>query len=313
MPSPLLLAALPVASPESPAAPAAADGPAISPLQAEYAARLAQAGGDATAQVRLALWCEEQGLTPERLKHLTLAVLIAPGNLLARGLLGMVECQGRGRFRWAATAELQGGGKQAAALAEYNARRDGLAERAAVVGTRTQALKKKRQFVSAQAYLARETRVLAMERDKLGSWCREAGLDPEATAEFATAVHLDPEFDDAWRHMGSVRHNGRWMSPEQVAAAVAEAKAQAAADHHWEPLLQRWRSWLREPRRKTDAAERLGEVTDPRAAAAVGRVFLTPSPDEQAWAVRLLGAIDAVTSTSMLARVAVYSDFEPVR
>src|SRR6516165_7216137 len=139
--SQLLLAALLVASPESPTAGAAADGPAISPLQAEYAARLAQAGGDATAQVRLALWCEEQGLTPERLKHLTRAVLIAPGNPLARGLLGMVEYKGRWRFPEAVTAELQGGGEQAAALAEYNARRDGLAERAAVVGTRTQALK----------------------------------------------------------------------------------------------------------------------------------------------------------------------------
>src|SRR5262249_61713270 len=96
--SQLLLAALLVASPESPAAPAAADGPAISPLQAEYAARLAQAGGDATAQGRLALGGEEQGLTPQRLKAPPPARVDAPGKPLARGPPGMGEDKGARRL-----------------------------------------------------------------------------------------------------------------------------------------------------------------------------------------------------------------------
>ena len=44
-----------------------------------------KAGRDAKAQVRLALWCEAHGLTAERLKHLSLAVLYDPANALARG------------------------------------------------------------------------------------------------------------------------------------------------------------------------------------------------------------------------------------
>ena len=45
--------------------------------------------------VRLALWCEAHGLTAERLKHLSLAVLYDPSNTLARGLMGLVAYHGK--------------------------------------------------------------------------------------------------------------------------------------------------------------------------------------------------------------------------
>ena len=48
------------------------------------------------AHVRLALWCESHGLTAERLKHLSLAVLYDPSNMLARGLMGLVALHGNG-------------------------------------------------------------------------------------------------------------------------------------------------------------------------------------------------------------------------
>ena len=54
------------------------------PNLATYRAALAKAGKNADAQVRLALWCEAHGLTAERLKHLSLAVLYDPTNALAR-------------------------------------------------------------------------------------------------------------------------------------------------------------------------------------------------------------------------------------
>src|SRR5205823_4762572 len=53
------------------------------------------AGHDAKAHVRLALWCEAHGLTSERMKHLALAVLYDPSNALARGLMGLVAYQGK--------------------------------------------------------------------------------------------------------------------------------------------------------------------------------------------------------------------------
>ena len=76
------------------APPAAVEKPA-EPDSRAYRAALAKAGKNADAQVRLALWCEAHGLTAERLKHLSLAVLYEPANPLARGLMGLVAYQGK--------------------------------------------------------------------------------------------------------------------------------------------------------------------------------------------------------------------------
>ena len=78
----LLAGATPEASPVAPEA-----------LQAYETARV-QAGRDPQAQVKLALWCEAQGLTAERTKHLALAVLRDPQNATARGLMGLVAYAG---------------------------------------------------------------------------------------------------------------------------------------------------------------------------------------------------------------------------
>ena len=45
-----------------------------------YQAAEAKAGKTAPEQVRLALWCEQRGLTAERLKHLALAVTYKIGR-----------------------------------------------------------------------------------------------------------------------------------------------------------------------------------------------------------------------------------------
>ena len=51
-----------------------------------YQAAKAQAGADAEANVRLALWCEAHGMTAERLAHLSVALLSNPAR--AREILG---------------------------------------------------------------------------------------------------------------------------------------------------------------------------------------------------------------------------------
>ncbi len=60
-----------------------------------YEAARKEAGHDAQAQVRLALWCEQHGMTAERMKHLAAAVLQDPSNALARGLMGLVARGGK--------------------------------------------------------------------------------------------------------------------------------------------------------------------------------------------------------------------------
>ena len=58
-------------------------------------------------------------------------------------------------------------------------------------------------------------------------WCEQNDLKSQATAHLFRTVQLDPSRDSAWKRLGFKRINGRWDKPERVAAAKAEARAQA--------------------------------------------------------------------------------------
>jgi hypothetical protein len=79
---------------------------------------------------------------------------------------------------------------------------------------------------------SRLDRRIAPEHVRLGLWCEANGLKPEALAHFTTALKLDPYHEATWHHLGYVKHQGRWMHPEQIAADQREALAQRHADRH---------------------------------------------------------------------------------
>ncbi len=60
--------------------------------------------------------------------------------------------------------------------------------------------------------------------------------------EFEAVTQLDPRREAAWKKLGYVKHDGRWMTPAQVAAEKAETDAQRKADARWRPLLQKWKA-----------------------------------------------------------------------
>ena len=64
---------------------AQAGDPASASDLAKYRAAAAQAGRDADAHVKLAIWCEAHGLSTERTRQLTLAVLREPSHALRAG------------------------------------------------------------------------------------------------------------------------------------------------------------------------------------------------------------------------------------
>src|SRR5690349_3685282 len=142
------------------AAAPARDLPAPADLAA-YDAAQAGAGRDPDAHVRLALWCEAHGLQAERVRHLALAVLNDPANMMARGLMGFVAYRGRWERADAVGEKLGGDAAAAARLAEYNARR----EKAAMT---------------------------ADSQWRLALWCEEHGMEAEASAHLAAVVRLDP-------------------------------------------------------------------------------------------------------------------------
>ena len=166
------------------------------------------------------------------MKHLALAVLIDPTQAMARGLMGLVAYRGRWQQPSAVAEKVKADEALAAALAEYNGRRE-------------------------------RTPNTADAQWKLGLWCEENGLKGEAQAHFATVIRLEPAREAAWKRLGYKKENGRWVSEAQVAAEKAEVEAQKQADQHWKPLLTKWRSWLGDKARAAAAERGAGAGTRP--------------------------------------------------
>jgi hypothetical protein len=245
--------------------------------------RLATAvGRNPDAQVRLALWCESHGLIPERLKHLSLAVLLDPGHATARGLLGLVAYRGQWQGTDAVAARVRADDELSAAMAEYNLRR-------------------------------RKTARTADAQWKLAVWCEQKGLKAEATAHLVAVTRIDPDHEGAWKRLGCKRYNGRWLTEDQVAAERAEAEAQKEANRRWKPLLTKWRVWLADRDRRDEAERLLAGVSDPYAAPAAWAIFAVGGAVDQARAVQLFGQIDAPAATKMLALLALFSPSSDVR
>jgi hypothetical protein len=247
-----------------------------------YRAVASRAGRDPEVHVRLALWCEAHGLKAERLKHLALAVLADPAHPAARGLMGLVADGDKWRRPEQVADRVKADAELAAKLADYNARRA-------------------------------RTPMTAEAQWKLALWCEQQGLKPEATAHLTAVTRLDPRRAEAWKKLGFSRHNGRWTTDEQRAAARAEAAAQAKADRHWRPTLAQWKADLHDPAKRAAAESALAGVTDPRAVPAVCKVFGLGPEADQARGVQLLGQIESPAASRALAALAVFGKSAEVR
>ncbi len=146
-------------------------------------------------------------------------------------------------------------------------------------------------------------------------WCEQNGLKGEAIAHFTTAVHLDPSREASWRHLGYVKHNGRWKSAEEAVATEKEEHALRLAGRHWEPQLRKWKGWLGGSSAHRDQAEEhLATVTDPHAVPSILKLFpIGGTEADQARLGGMLEKIDDPRSSRALAELAVSTRFVPVR
>ncbi len=263
-----------------------------------YQVEKAKTASDSGAQIRLALWCEARGLEPEKLKHLAIAVLRDPSNATARGLLGLIAYQGRWESPEAIAARLKVDEVRNAKLAAYNTQRSKVDKAADPATAKPGTI---------------EARRLAVEHVRLGMWCEQHGLKPEATAHFTQAVVLDPYRDATWKHLGYVSHHGRWLIPAQVAAEEAENTLQRKSDAFWVRQIKTWKAWLGDESKKDQALAELQKVKDPRSVPSIKRVFATDVEADQILAVEILTRIAGSQSTRELAVFAVQSDYNKVR
>ena len=255
--------------------------PSRAEIHQEYQA-VQRASGRATGdQVQLAYWCEAHGLTAERMRHLALAVLADPTNAAARGLLGLVQRDGRWLRPEAVTNRRESDPKLVALLAEYDGKRS-------------------------------TTPYTADAQFALGVWAEDQGLEEQAKAHFTAATRLEPGKDVAWKRLGYVKRDGRWVTDAQRAAEKADADAQKTADRKWKNLLEKWKAQLDRPTQRTEAEANLLSVTDPRAVASVGHVFGSSDADGPRL-VQLLGQIDAPAASRALADLAAFSPAAELR
>jgi hypothetical protein len=270
-------------------APAAADQPksdktlSQSPLAA-YQELTQKTGRDAESQVRLALWCEANGLNAERVRHLARAVLTDPSNSLARGLLGLVADQGRWKRPDDVTSEIKNDPERQKILREY-------------------VTKSARIPDKADAHW------------KLALWCAEHGLESASRAQLEAVVAKDPHRDAAWIRLGYKKHGNRWVQPAQLEAEKAAADAQKYADRYWKPLLEKWRTQLtdHDPAKRQEAEQKLASITDPHALPSIWKVFITRQPSQPERVVQLLGQLDGPAASRALTLMAVFNSSPRVR
>ena len=195
--------------------------------------------------------------------------------------MGLVAYRGHWQRPTAVAEKVKADEVLAAALAEYNGRRE-------------------------------RTPNTADGQWKLALWCEEKGLKGEAQAHYATVVRLDPGREAAWKRLGCKKEAGRWVTEAQLASEKAEAEAQKQANMHWKPQLTKWKGWLASKEKREEAGRLLATVKDP-AVPAVVAVFVDQNAAYQAIAVQVLGQIDSPAASRGLALLAVCSPSNSVR
>ena len=146
------------------------------------------AGKSADAHVRLALWCEAHHLNAERMKQLALAVLYQPSNVLARGLMGLVAHHGKWDRPDVVGKELRDDPVRQALVREYLDRRARAAD-------------------------------TADAQTKLAAWCEKNGLNEQAIVHYTAVTRINPSREAAWKQLGYQKQGGRWVKPDEAAAA----------------------------------------------------------------------------------------------
>jgi hypothetical protein len=256
-----------------------------------------KAGREPGAQVKLALWCEAHGLGAERMKHLAMAVLCDPRNAAARGLLGLVESNGRWESPERAREQIDADSAQSATRTEYEQRRAKLTADEIRSQQAYDRLEHDGQYQAAYSARLKSNRRLAQSHVDLALFCERSALLPEATAHYSVAIHFDPYRDSTWKHLGYVKRDGRWTSHDQAAVRDRE-------DHDQK----------RDKRKSAEAEQLLATLTDRRAVPSILKVFSADSSEPtQLRRLRLLSQIDDPSSSRALAAQAIWSRFEAVR
>lgn len=146
----------------------------------------------------------------------------------------------------------------------------------------------------------------------LATWCKEHQLAELADHHLKRILELDPQDEQARTSLGYQKHQGRWLSRDDIMAARGMRfydgsyrteqdialrsldKQYADAEIEWLRQLKLWRNWLdnRRADRVEEAHAGLMQITDPVAATSVVQMLRRERDEEvrQMW-MEILGQI----------------------
>jgi hypothetical protein len=127
----------------------------------------------------------------------------------------------------------------------------------------------------------------------LADWCREHQLADHTDHHLKRIIELDPNDEQARTSLGYQRHQGKWLTRDEIMAergmyyydgayrtaqdiALRKRESQTTnAEVDWLRQLKLWRGWLdsRNEARVEDAQTNLMAITDPLAATSVARMI----------------------------------------
>lgn len=136
---------------------------------------------------------------------------------------------------------------------------------------------------------------------ELGRWCKQAHLNAQAEHHFQRAIRIDPDHRRARASLGYTKHDGQWVRigdlqqsrglvryggryriPADVAIAQAKEEAEAKA-RQWTKEIERLVKQLGRADRANEAWAALGNINDPAASAAFGKLLTKGRNHPRQW------------------------------
>jgi hypothetical protein len=147
----------------------------------------------------------------------------------------------------------------------------------------------------------------AVAQKQMALWCDEHGLWEVAKAHWEAVLRIDPQNEAARRRLGFRLRDRHWVFD----ATAAEDAVQKKANAYWTRVLEKYHAQMRCRSKvavpaRGEAVTRVEAVQDPRAAAALWKVF-GADPSHHGLIVGVLDRLPSRGAAEMLAALAVYS------
>ncbi|MEZ6051543.1 MAG: HEAT repeat domain-containing protein [Planctomycetaceae bacterium] len=144
---------------------------------------------------------------------------------------------------------------------------------------------------------------------KLAEWAREQHLKQQRDEQLDHIIRLEPDHEEAQRGLGRSLHNGRWMTRDELMTSrgyirhrgkyitqqeldlIERTDAQRQAEQVWHGKVRLWFGWAtgRDAERQADGRQKLSQITDPDAIAALVKVMAdSQDRDVRLFLVKLL-------------------------